>query len=64
MLHELGVSILPVYRIRADYAASAFELWILIPRIVFWLATPFRCSSHGFRSHDPLFFGPQRRKLI
>jgi hypothetical protein len=55
MLHESKVLILLAYHIRAGHAALIFELWILIPRIVLWLATPTYHSSHGYRSID-LFF--------
>jgi hypothetical protein len=55
MLHESGVSIIPVYRIRVDHAALIFELWILIPRIVLWLATPSDHSSHGYQSFESFF---------
>jgi hypothetical protein len=37
----------PVCSIRASPVALFFELWILIPQIVFWLATPYCQSSHG-----------------
>jgi hypothetical protein len=40
----------------AGHVALLFELWILVPRIVLWLPTPFYHPSHGFRSFDPLFF--------
>jgi hypothetical protein len=33
--------------IRASPIVLFFELWILIPRIVFWLATPYYPKSHG-----------------
>jgi hypothetical protein len=37
-----------VCRIWASHAALFFELWILIPRIVLWLATPYYHSSMVF----------------
>jgi hypothetical protein len=40
MFFELMASILPAYCTRAGGAVSIFEWWILIPRIIFWLATP------------------------
>jgi hypothetical protein len=49
-------------RIRAGGAVSIFEWWILIPRIIFWLATPSYYSSHGYRFFDCLF-GPQCREI-
>jgi hypothetical protein len=55
MLHESEVSILPAYRFRAGLAALIYKLWILIPRIVLWLATPSYHSSQGQRSLDPFF---------
>jgi hypothetical protein len=55
MLFELMASILPAYRIRAGCAVSIFEWWILIPQIIFWLATPSYYSSHGYRFFDSLF---------
>jgi hypothetical protein len=55
MLLEVMASILPAYRIRAGYAVSILELRILIPRIVFWLATPSYYSSHGYRFFDCTF---------
>jgi hypothetical protein len=39
----------PVCYIWASPVALFFELWILILRIVFWLATPYYQSSHGHR---------------
>jgi hypothetical protein len=62
MPFELMASILPAYRIRAGGAVSIFEWWILIPRIIFWLATPSYYSSHGYRFFDCLF-GPQCREI-
>jgi hypothetical protein len=49
--------------IRRDVFALAgailiFELWILIPRIVLWLATPYCHSIHGFWSLESLFSRP------
>jgi hypothetical protein len=55
MLFELMASILPAYRTRAGGAVSIFEWWILIPRIIFWLATPSYYSSHGYQFFDCLF---------
>jgi hypothetical protein len=55
MFLGLKVSILPAYYIRAGHAVSIFEWWILIPRIVFWLATPSYYSSHGYRFFDYFF---------
>jgi hypothetical protein len=55
MLFELMALILPAYRTRAGGAASIFEWWILIPRIVFWLATSSYYSSLGYQFFDCLF---------
>jgi hypothetical protein len=48
-------SILPAYRTRAGGVASIFEWWILIPQIIFWLATPSYFSSHGYQFFDCFF---------
>jgi hypothetical protein len=55
MFLGLKVSILLAYCIRAGNAVSIFEWWILIPRIVFWLATPSCYSIHGYQFFDYFF---------
>jgi hypothetical protein len=55
MLLGLKALILPAYGIRAGYAISILELRILVPQIVFWLATPSYYSSHGYRFFDCSF---------
>jgi hypothetical protein len=55
MLFELMASILSAYRIRAGRAVLIFEWSILIPRIIFWLATPSYYSNHGYQFFDCLF---------
>jgi hypothetical protein len=55
MFHKSEVSILPAYRIRAGHIASIFEWWILIHRIVLWLAMPSYYSSLGYQSLDCFF---------
>jgi hypothetical protein len=55
MFLGLKVSILPAYCIRAGNAVLIFEWWILIPGIVFWLATPSCYSSDGYRFFDCFF---------
>jgi hypothetical protein len=57
MLFELMASILPAYHSRAGGVALIFEWWILITRIIFWLATPSYYSSHGYQFFDYLYFG-------
>jgi hypothetical protein len=52
----------PVCCIRAGPVALLFELSILIPRIAFWLATPYYRSSHGHQGryfHSTMGFSPQ-----
>jgi hypothetical protein len=55
MLFELMASILPAYCTQAGGGVLIFEWWILIPRIIFWLATPSYYSSHGYRFFDYFF---------
>jgi hypothetical protein len=45
MLHKQRVLIL--WFAIFGQALSLFELWILIPRIAFWLEMPYCRSSHG-----------------
>jgi hypothetical protein len=52
----------PVCCIRAGPIALLFELWILIPQITFWLATPYCRSTHGHQRryfHSTMGFSPQ-----
>jgi hypothetical protein len=55
MLFELMASILPAYCTQAGGGVSIFEWWTLIPRIIFWLATPSYYSSRGYRFFDCFF---------